>query len=112
MSAGNIPLEFGYVVISHGSAVSEVRAVFLELIRALVDKPEAVILKPRTTTDHTVFHLRVAESDIGKILGENASAVSYLLAVAGVKHEQVWVLKIHKATRFNINPGQPLHLKA
>ena len=95
-----------------GSAVSELCLVLVDLIRALGDTPEAVILEPRARADHTVFNLRVAESDMGKIAGENASAIRYLLTLAGVKHEQVWVLKIHKATRFKINSAETIHLEA
>ena len=81
---------------SQDRVISEVCLVLIHLVQTLVDKPEVVLLEPRTSADKTVFHLQVAGSDFRNIVGENLNAIGYLLAIAGDKQQQLWVLKINR----------------
>jgi len=60
------------------------------MIRALVDNPNDVDLKEREASDdHIAFELRVAKSDLGKVIGRNgrtASAMRTILSAASRKH--------------------------
>lgn len=70
----------------------------LELIaRALVDEPEAVEVKQVEGEQVTVLELRVAQEDLGKVIGRQgrtARAIRTLLSSAGMKLHKRYVLEI------------------
>lgn len=70
----------------------------LELIaKALVDKPEAVEVKQVEGEQVTVLELKVAQEDLGKVIGKQgrtARAIRTLLGAAGMKLHKRYVLEI------------------
>ena len=58
------------------------------LARSLVDQPEAVHVDEEWHGDRVIFHLEVAETDKGKVIGKQgrvAGALRTLLKVAAVR---------------------------
>lgn len=56
--------------------------------RALVDRPEAVVVREAARGDGTVFELRVDPGDLGKVIGKRgrtAKSLRTLLAAAAAK---------------------------
>jgi hypothetical protein len=67
------------------------------MARALVDTPEEVIVKEVEGERTTVFELRVASSDLGKVIGKQgktARAMRTILGAAGTKIGKRCVLEI------------------
>ena len=67
------------------------------MARALVDSPEEVIVKEVEGERTTVFELRVATSDLGKVIGKQgktARAMRTILGAAGTKIGKRCVLEI------------------
>ena len=68
-----------------------------EVARALVDNPDDVVVTEVQGEQTTVLELRVAQGDLGKVIGKQgrtARAMRTLLAAAGMKHEMRAVLEI------------------
>ena len=70
----------------------------VELIaRALVDYPERVRVKEIEGDQATVLELRVAEGDLGKVIGKQgrtARAIRTVLNASGIKLKKRFVLEI------------------
>lgn len=70
----------------------------LELIaRALVDRPEDVAVMEVEGEQVTVLELKVAQEDLGKVIGKQgrtARAIRTLLGAAGMKIHKRFVLEI------------------
>ncbi len=70
----------------------------LELIaKALVDKPEDVVVSEVVGEQTTVLELRVAQDDLGKVIGRQgrtARAIRTILGAAGMKLRKHFVLEI------------------
>lgn len=70
----------------------------IELIaKALVDNPDRVVVTEVEGEQTTVLELRVAQSDLGKIIGRQgrtARAIRTLLGAAGMKLRKRFVLEI------------------
>jgi uncharacterized protein len=70
----------------------------IEMIaKALVDNPEQVNVREVVGEQTTVLELRVAQSDLGKIIGKQgrtARAIRTLLGAAGMKLRKRFVLEI------------------
>ncbi len=70
----------------------------LELIaKALVDNPEAVGVQQVEGEQVTVLELRVAQEDLGKVIGKQgrtARAIRTILGAAGMKLKKRYVLEI------------------
>ncbi|MBI3448435.1 MAG: KH domain-containing protein [Acidobacteria bacterium] len=70
----------------------------LELIaRALVDKPEEVVVSEVVGEQTTVLELRVAPDDLGKVIGRQgrtARSIRTILGAAGMKLRRHFVLEI------------------
>ncbi len=67
------------------------------MARALVDSPENVSVKEVDGEKTTVFELRVATSDLGKVIGKQgktARAMRTILGAAGTKIGKRCVLEI------------------
>ncbi|UCG78581.1 MAG: KH domain-containing protein [Nitrospirota bacterium] len=68
-----------------------------EIAKALVDSPEEVKVSEIEGEKTTVFELRVAEGDIGKVIGKKgntARAIRSILSAAGTKLGKRCVLEI------------------
>jgi len=73
------------------------KEVIEKIINALVDEKDAVEVSEMTNDRATVIKVRVAESDMGKIIGREGrtiKAVRSLLFYAGQKHGKRFVLDI------------------
>lgn len=70
----------------------------LELIaKALVDKPDEVVVSEVSGEQTTVLELRVAQDDLGKVIGRQgrtARAIRTILGAAGMKLRKHFVLEI------------------
>jgi predicted RNA-binding protein YlqC (UPF0109 family) len=68
-----------------------------EIAKALVDNPEQVVLTEVEGEQTTVLELRVAQTDLGKVIGKQgrtARAIRTLLGAAGMKLRKRFVLEI------------------
>jgi hypothetical protein len=70
----------------------------IEMIaKALVDSPDEVVVGEIAGEQTTVFELKVAQSDLGKVIGKKgrtAGAIRTLLGAAGMKLRKRFVLEI------------------
>ena len=67
------------------------------MAKSLVDRPEEVLVKEVDGERTTVFELRVAASDLGKVIGKQgktARAMRTILGAAGTKIGKRCVLEI------------------
>ena len=68
-----------------------------EMARALVDKPESVVVEALNDRDGTVIRLRVAQSDVGKVIGKQgrtARSMRTILSAASMKLKHRFSLDI------------------
>ncbi|HVT92724.1 MAG TPA: KH domain-containing protein [Bryobacteraceae bacterium] len=68
-----------------------------EIAKALVDKPEEVVVNMVDGEQASVLELRVAPSDLGKVIGKQgrtARSMRTLLAAAGMKLNRRFTLEI------------------
>ena len=70
----------------------------IEMIaKALVDSPDEVVVGEIAGDQTTVFELKVAQSDLGKVIekkGRTVGAIRTLLGAAGMKLRKRFVLEI------------------
>ncbi len=70
----------------------------IEMIaKALVDLPDEVVVNEVSGEQTTVLELRVAQSDLGKVIGKQgrtARSIRTLLGAAGMKLHKRFVLEI------------------
>ena len=72
-----------------GAAAGPLRAVVEVVVRALVDKPDAVRVNESERRGMTVLELTTAPGDMGKIIGRQgrtAAALRTLVALTAEKH--------------------------
>ncbi|MBA3071695.1 MAG: KH domain-containing protein [Nitrospirae bacterium] len=68
-----------------------------KMAKALVDKPEDVVVSEVEGEKTTVFELRVAQTDLGKVIGKQgktARAMRTILGASGTKIGKRCVLEI------------------
>ena len=68
-----------------------------EIAKALVDSPEEVQVTAVEGEQTTVFELRVAQQDMGKVIGKQgrtAGSIRSILSAAGMKYRKRFVLEI------------------
>ena len=68
-----------------------------EIAKALVDTPDGVVVKEIAGEHATVFELRVAEGDLGKVIGKQGRTVRALRSLAyaaGLKKHRRFVLDV------------------
>jgi uncharacterized protein len=69
----------------------------LEIARALVDSPEEVSVEVIKETEGTILRLRVAQSDVGKVIGKQgrtARSLRTILSAASMKQKHRFSLDI------------------
>jgi predicted RNA-binding protein YlqC (UPF0109 family) len=67
------------------------------MARAIVDYPDEVVVTEETEEDRIVYHLKVADSDMGKVIGKQgriANAMRTLLKVAAIRRDTRAALEI------------------
>lgn len=75
----------------------DMKALVEEIARALVDIPESVNVEALEDRDGTVIRLRVAPSDVGKVIGKQgrtARSVRTILSAASMKLKHRFSLDI------------------
>ena len=75
----------------------DVRELMLQIAKALVDDPEQVTVEATPGDDTTVLELRVAQRDLGKVIGKQgrtARSLRTILAAAGMKLYKRYTLEI------------------
>ena len=73
------------------------KALIEQMVKALVDSPEEVVVSMVEGERTSVFELRVAKSDIGKVIGKQgntARAMRTIMSAAGTKIGKRCVLEI------------------
>jgi hypothetical protein len=69
----------------------------IQIVQELVDNPEQIEISETEGTQTVVIELKVAKSDLGKIIGKQgrtANAIRYLLNAASAKYKKRYVLEI------------------
>ena len=69
----------------------------LGMAKALVDHPDQVVLEAKVDGDGTVLLLRVAQSDLGKVIGKQgrtARSIRTILGAASMKAQHRFALDI------------------
>ena len=67
------------------------------MARSIVDYPDQVVVTEEREDDRIVYHLEVAESDMGKVIGKQgrvANAMRALLKVAAIRKSDRAILEI------------------
>lgn len=73
------------------------RELLEQIAKALVDNPDQVSVRPVEGEQVTVLELRVAQSDLGKVIGKQgrtARSIRTILAAAGMKMKKRFTLEI------------------
>jgi uncharacterized protein len=69
----------------------DVRELVLQIAKALVDEPELVTVEPINGPESTVLELRVAQRDLGKVIGKQGRTARSLRTIVGAAS-----MKLHK----------------
>jgi len=75
----------------------DMRELVTQIARALVDIADQVEVEANETAEHTVLRLRVAPSDIGKVIGKQgrtARSIRTILSAVSMKHRHRYTLDI------------------
>ncbi len=75
----------------------DMRALVEQIAKALVDEPEQVSVRAVDGEQVTVLELRVAASDLGKVIGKQgrtARSIRTILGAAGMKLKKRFTLEI------------------
>jgi predicted RNA-binding protein YlqC (UPF0109 family) len=76
---------------------NSVRTLVEDIAKALVDIPNEVVVKELDGEQVTVFELRVAQGDLGKVIGKQgrtARSIRTLLGAVGTKLNRRFALEI------------------
>ena len=79
------------------STIEHMTTLVIEIARALVDNPEMVSVETVKDGEGTVLRLRVASTDIGKVIGKQgrtARSIRTILGAAGMKLNRRFTLEI------------------
>jgi predicted RNA-binding protein YlqC (UPF0109 family) len=79
------------------SKAGEVQELITAIAKTLVDKPEEVTVEAHSQGDSTVLRLRVAPSDIGKVIGKQgrtARSLRTIISAASMKLQHRFSLDI------------------
>jgi hypothetical protein len=69
----------------------DVRQLVLDIAKSLVDEPESVTVEAIDGSDSTVLELRVAQRDLGKVIGKQGRTARSLRTIIGAAS-----MKLHK----------------
>jgi predicted RNA-binding protein YlqC (UPF0109 family) len=78
-------------------AGGDMRMLVEQIAQALVDAPDQVKVTPVEDGDATILELRVAPTDLGKVIGRQgrtAKSIRTLLGAASMKFKKRYVLEI------------------
>ena len=77
--------------------MAQVKELIEDIAKALVDVPDQVVVNEVSGEQATVYELKVAASDIGKVIGKQgrtARSIRTLLGAVGVKLHRRFTLEI------------------
>ena len=69
----------------------------MDIVKALVDNPEEIVVTEIEGQRVTIIELRVAKEDLGKVIGKqgrNAQAIRTIVSAAGHKMDKRFTLEI------------------
>jgi len=75
----------------------DMRTLVEQIAKALVDEPEQVVVRAVDGEQVTVLELRVAQNDLGKVIGKQgrtARSLRTILGAAGMKLKKRYTLEI------------------
>ncbi len=75
----------------------EVRVLVEEIVKAIVDNPDDVVVSEVEGSQSTVLELKVARDDVGKVIGKkgvHADAIRRLVHAIGGKQKRRYILEI------------------
>jgi predicted RNA-binding protein YlqC (UPF0109 family) len=78
-------------------AGGDMRMLVEQIAQALVDAPEQVQVTPVEDGDATILELRVAQPDLGKVIGRQgrtAKSIRTILGAASMKFKKRYILEI------------------
>ncbi len=84
-------------VVKSGQVSGDIRTLIELIAKALVDEPESVQVSAVDGDESTVLELRVAPSDVGKVIGKQgrtARAMRTILGASGMKLHRRFTLEI------------------
>jgi predicted RNA-binding protein YlqC (UPF0109 family) len=82
---------------THEERPDDMQELVTEIARALVDEPNAVSVEAVQRAENTVFRLRVAPTDVGKVIGKQgrtARSMRTILGAVSMKHHHRYTLDI------------------
>ena len=82
---------------THEERPDDMQELVTEIARALVDEPDAVVVEAVEREESTVLRLRVAPSDVGKVIGKQgrtARSMRTILSAASMKLKHRFSLDI------------------
>ncbi len=82
---------------THEERPDDMQELVMEIARALVDEPNAVSVEAVQRAENTVFRLRVAPTDVGKVIGKQgrtARSMRTILGAVSMKHHHRYTLDI------------------
>ena len=77
--------------------LDDMQELVTEIARALVDEPAAVVVDAVERDENTILRLRVAPSDVGKVIGKQgrtARSMRTILGAVSMKHHHRYTLDI------------------
>ena len=100
--------------------LDDMQELVTEIARALVDEPGAVFVDAVERDENTVLRLRVAPSDVGKVIGKQgrtARSMRTILGAVSMKHHHRYTLdileedgkKTETDPQFNSGTSEPQH---
>jgi uncharacterized protein len=75
----------------------DMRMLVEQIAQALVDAPDQVQVTPVEDGDATILELRVAQNDLGKVIGRQgrtAKSIRTILGAASMKFQKRYILEI------------------
>lgn len=82
---------------THDQRPDDMQELVTEIARALVDEPDAVNVEAVKRAENTVLRLRVAPSDVGKVIGKQgrtARSMRTILGAVSMKYHHRYTLDI------------------
>jgi len=77
----------------------DIKELLTRIVKAMVDAPDEITVT-ETDSDHTImFNLKVAKSDIGKVIGKkgrNVQAVRIILSAVAAKNQKRVIIELQE----------------
>jgi predicted RNA-binding protein YlqC (UPF0109 family) len=93
---------------THEAKPDGMRELVVEIAKALVDEPEAVMVDAVEREESTVLRLKVAPADVGKVIGKQGRTARSMRTILGAVS-----MKLHHRYTLDIleEDKQPAHLE-